>query len=166
MLSQLEREDPDKAKEILKELAPMSTERRALLRQLMRSTEIANSIAPTAWAVSLFPNGFRMNVGQVEAFVFLDGDVRLNIVGTCGMPPIVGALFVPAPYRSVPQLCCAFYGALNDFVKVQEALQQRHAEFVKLAARSPSGKPRRGTRYKSSHSDGLMAYARRQTTDA
>ncbi len=52
---------------------PRESDRLIALRQLATSADTAGEIAPNAWAVSLLPDGFRLNVGQVEALVLVSG---------------------------------------------------------------------------------------------
>jgi hypothetical protein len=76
------------AEEVMLDLLPNLTERRFVLKQLLASADLAHSLAPNAWGVTLFGNGFRLNVGQVEALWFFDGTLRVNFVGFRRQPPI------------------------------------------------------------------------------
>lgn len=148
------------ARGIITNSLPDRTERVFVLERLLTSVDLANSIAPNAWSVTLFDNGFRLNVGQVEAFVFLGGQLRVNFVGIPGVPPFVGTDFVVAGYRSLPQPLCAFVGSVKMFATIDSSLRQSHEQFIKLAATTRSGRPRNGTRFRDSHCEALIRYAR------
>ena len=49
------------------EVVPRKHDRKLILGQLMRSIGYCEALGCSAWAVSRLPNGFRLNVGQVEA---------------------------------------------------------------------------------------------------
>jgi hypothetical protein len=151
----------EQAVEVMTEQLPRLGERNKVLQRLVESADVANAIAPNAWAVTLFADGFRLNVGPVEALVFLAGTLRVNLVGSVGVEPFVGPDFDSAGYRSLPQPLCAFVGSVGQYLAVAELLRQPHEQFVTLAAHSPSGEPRRGTPFHRYHCDGLMQYARR-----
>ena len=115
---------------------------------------------------NFFTNGFRLNVGQVEVLIFIDGQMRCNLVGDAGISPFVGSQFQRCDYQSVPQPTCAFVGTISDFRDLEATIEPAHFEFVRTAATSPSGKPRRGTPFRRYHSSGLMVYAQRGLTAA
>jgi len=68
--SEFDRDDPEVARSVMTELCPNVEDRRRVLAQLLRSIATAEKHAPNSWAVTLFEHGFRLNVGQVEAFTF------------------------------------------------------------------------------------------------
>jgi hypothetical protein len=148
------------AEEVMLDLLPNQTERRLVLKQLLASADLANSLAPNAWGVTLFGNGFRLNVGQVEALVFIHGTLRVNLVGSAGDRPFVGAAFVSAGYRSLPQPLCTFVGSVRQYAVLAHSIRSSHEQFVQLAAITSSGEPRKGTPFRSSHCEGLIQYAR------
>ena len=135
-------------------------DRRAALGQLVRSADYANAVAPDAWAVTLFRNLFRLNVGRVEVLVVGRGLIRFNCVGTVGVPPFVGEYFEATSYNSVPGPKCAFVGSPKLFCKIEPELQASYRSFIELAGRRQSGEPVSGSPHRRSHSQDLMAYAR------
>lgn len=155
-----ERNEVEAAEEVMVKQCANAKDRLLLLERLVASADLANSVAPNAWGATLFSNGFRLNVGQVEALVFLDGQFRVNLVGSAGTEPFIGAGFEHAKYGSLPQPLCAFGGSLRQYASVATAIGTGHTAFVHLAAHSPSGKPRKGSPFRRSHSDGLIQYAR------
>ncbi len=102
-------------KEVFEADLQSTSERRAVLELLLMSIKAANRVAPSAWAVTLFRDGFRLNVGQVDT--------------------------------------------ARDLGRLGDAVLKAHRQFVELAARSPSGKPRAVTRFRKSHCEGLVKYA-------
>jgi 5-methylcytosine-specific restriction enzyme A len=139
---------------------PDPAERLVALQQLISSADYAHSVAPAAWGVTLYRDLFRLNVGQVEVLVVGREFIRLNCVGTVGMPPFVGALFEEPDYRSVPDPKCAFVGPLAQFLAVRAELQLAHLAFIEVVGRKRSGEPVAGSPFRKSHSPGLIAYAR------
>lgn len=148
------------AEKIIVELLPNTSDRTIVLKQLLSSADTANSIAPNAWAVTLFSNGFRLNVGQVETLVFIDGKLKANLVGSAGVAPFIGPAFVSADYGSLPQPLCAFHGTVNEYGVLEQSLRSSHDQFIRLAASTSSGRPRKGTPFRSSHCEELIQYAR------
>lgn len=142
---------------------PIKAERVLVLRQLLESAAAAEKIAPNAWAVTLFANGFRLNVGQVEALTFFDDVVRVFLHGDVRLEEkVLRKKVTPTTYRSVPQPQAVFAGSVPQFAKVREALWPRHCAYLRHAALSPSGKPRKGTPHARFHTEALMQWARRK----
>jgi hypothetical protein len=77
---------------------PDQRERDLVLKRLALSASIADSIAPAAWGVTLFSDGFRLNVGQVEVLVLRQGTLRVNLSRELDEPPFVEPLFVAASF--------------------------------------------------------------------
>ena len=145
---------------------PDQQERDLVLRGLARSAAIADSIAPAAWGLTLFTDGFRLNVGPVEVFVLREGTLRVNLSAELGVPPFVEPLFVAATYRSMPEPQCAFVGIIRDYVDVEAATRGAHEAFVRIAASTRSGEARAGTPFRRSHHEGLLEFARRNAQPA
>jgi putative restriction endonuclease len=150
------------ARSMILAVLPDEDVRKAVLEQLLESSDAVERIAPSAWGVTLFSNGFRLNVGQVEVFV-LSGDViRFNLLGRLGEPPFIGPSFVEGQYRSVRAEHCAFVGTPAEFAERRAVLQRAHLDFVRQAATKQSGEPIAGSPHRGSHSEGLLAYAREE----
>ncbi len=147
------------AEAVIIEQLPSSTERNLVLERLVASAKTADRFAPNAWGVTLFLDGFRLNVGQVEAVVYAAGNFRVNLVGSVGSPPYQSPDFSAASYSSLPQPLCAFVGTVEQYALRRSAISASHDEFLRLAAHAPSGKPRRGSPFRRSHNEGLINYA-------
>ena len=147
------------AESIISTVLPDSTVRRAVLEQLINSAEAAESIAPAAWGGTLFKDGFRLNVGQVEVLILGQNTFRLNLLGKIGEHPFIGPLFVDGHYRSISGDKCAFVGTPAQFLSERSILESAHLGFIRRAATKQSGDPIAGSRHRVSHSEGLMAYA-------
>lgn len=149
------------AERVLSEELPDPIERTIVLRRLLESADAANAIAADAWAVTLFRNGFRLNVGQVETVRFFDGVLYINLVGSPGAGALVGISFVTTKgYRSLPQPVCMFAGTPQCYSGLAPVMHDAHEQFIQLAATTSSGHPRKGTPFRASHHEGLIEYAR------
>lgn len=148
------------AEEVIERFLSNLDERRIALRQLVASVDHAISIAPDAWGVTLYPDIFRLNVGQVEVLVVGQDFIRLNCVGKLGTFPFVGSYFEQPVYRSVLEPYCAFVGNIDFYPTIEANLQHPHKKFIEQAARNRAGKPRRGSPFTKSHNEGLITYAR------
>jgi len=149
------------AEQIITTLLPDEMERLFLVETLIDSISVANSISPNAWAVTLFSNGFRLNVGQVEVLVLTDDQLQVNLHGVNKTNVECAANLVEANYKSMPQPQSTFLGTVSKYSNCKQQLISYHREFLRLAALSPSGKPRKGTSFSRSHSEGLVSYARK-----
>lgn len=143
---------------------PLRAERVAVLEQLCRSSEFAEGIAPSVWGTTLKPNGFRLNVGQVEVFTLWGNTVRVLLAAAESDPRLGERSVYETPYRSVagPQSC--FDGTASEFLEVRAVLEPLHLEFIQAAALTSKGLPRKGTPHRRSHSPELMAYAKHETS--
>lgn len=145
---------------VVSALLPNPEERLVLMQQLLFSIETARAVSESVWAVTLFKKGFRLNVGQLEVFVLIDDTVRLNLLGAKNGIPIHSDLIVEADYVLMRQPHCAFLGTVNQFCASAESIRHQHAEFIRLAAKAPSGQTRSSTTFQRFHSAGLVEYAR------
>lgn len=150
-------------RETLERLLPDSDDRMAVIRQLVASIDHANALAPRAWALTQLGNGFRLNVGPVECFVFYGDTIRLNCVGVAGIQPFDTPYFHDTTYASVPRPHCTFLGPVGEFKKLSEDVLKAHREFITKAATRKSGAPRAGTPFSNSHNSDLCDYARHLT---
>jgi hypothetical protein len=64
------RDSEEYAGSVMESLCPAHQDRALVLRQLLDSIGVAASISDDIWAVTLFENGFRLNVGTVEVMTF------------------------------------------------------------------------------------------------
>lgn len=158
--AEFNRDDPALAEEIMKKLSPSEPERRVVLSQLLCSVAAAEQLAPHSWSVTLFSDGFRLNVGPVEAFTFFNGEIRLFLFGSVPVEAHKLGEVLSSTYRSMPQPQYVFVGAVEQFEKARPHLQAAHAAFVRAAAVTSSGKPRRSS-FARAHSPGLYSYAKR-----
>ena len=153
-----DRDSASFAEAIMRQACPNAHARRFLMARLLQSIALAEQVGPRSWAVTLFGNGFRLNVGQVEAFVYLNRVVRFFMLGSVpAQAPTVGDI-VSCSYRSMPQPQFAFYGSAQELERIHPHLAPLHAAFVQTAAVTSKGKPRRCP-YSRYHSIGLYDYA-------
>jgi hypothetical protein len=151
------RNDPMLAREIMENVCPAPAARQTVLRRLLDSIRSAEEHAPESWSVTLFGQGFRLNVGPVEAQTFFNGEVRLLLHGQ-GLKVQHGSVR-PAAYKSVPQPQSVFHGTVDDLRHLPPQLVQAHDEFIRHAALDSHGRPR-ASRYPQKNSPGLIQYAR------
>lgn len=149
------------AEAVMVGVVPDQNGRLLVMRRLLRSVAVAQSVAPGAWAVTLFSDGFCLNVGQVEVLVLAKDVLRVNLSAELGALPFAGPRFLETTYRSMKSSQCAFVGAINDYGEVEGAIGTAHETFVSRAASTQSGEGRKGTRYRSSHHEGILEFARR-----
>jgi hypothetical protein len=147
-------------RELIETLIPEPAIRLAVLHQLVLSSRTADEVAPTAWAVSLSPHGFRLNVGQVEAMAYLHGGLRLLLAASSDDMRLNGLSIQTTNYRSVRGPQSAFVGTVEEFIAARAILDPLHEQFVVAAASTKSGRPRRGSAFARHHSAELMDYAR------
>ena len=138
---------------------PNLRHRRAVLQLLLSSVKKADAVAPNAWAVTLFRDGLRLNVGQVEVLVVGHEYVGLNCVGSVESSFASGHSCREVTYKSMPQPHFRLDTKAAELDRLGGALLEAHHQFVETAARSPSGQPRKGTVFRKSHCEGLVQYA-------
>jgi hypothetical protein len=153
-----DREDPAAAAAVMERTCPDAQARRFLMQQLLRSAALAEQAGPRSWAVTLFADGFRLNVGQVEAFTWFNRVAGLFMLGAVPAGVHTVGDIIPCSLRSMPQPQWAFYGSAGELQRLQRRLAPGHASFVATAAVTSRGKPRRSP-YARYHSPGLYRYA-------
>lgn len=154
----LDRDDPEAAERVMTRTCPDPQLRRFLMQQLLHSAAVAEQAGPRSWAVTLFDHGFRLNVGQVEAFTWLNRVVGWFMLGT--VPPSVYTVgeVLDCRFRSLPQPQRVFIGSPGELQRLYKQLAPAHEEFLRTAATTAAGKPRRCP-YARYHSPGLYTYA-------
>lgn len=177
----LNRGSPVDAETVMSAICPDATLRTEILRRLLESIAFVESVAPRAWAVTLFDNGFRLNVGQVEAFtcgVFADEEHRGNwnplevrVLTQGELPAEVlnvqqrdpSCLQVWAEqYKSVPlpqHAVSMSFGQVRELRQWCEELRPAHQRYLAAALRTSTGRSRSSTAFRRTHSPGLIEYA-------
>jgi hypothetical protein len=185
---------PDEIRAAYAEILPYERDRKLLCEQLLKSVAYCEDAGSPGWSVSLLQRGFRLNVGQVEALTCfytgwdketfeLDTDVgfidfRFLVSGPDALR-VLGDfdpdMVVPMNYRSVPEphWCVVIplhvegpdVDAERDrTMREFAAVQPCHQHFVAAAARSRTGAPRQRSNFARYHCEGLMTYARDETS--
>jgi hypothetical protein len=113
------------------------------MKQVLESIAIAEKLGPNSWAVTLFDDGFRLNVGQVEAFTYRRGVVYYFMFGAISARAHTVGEIIPSSFRSMPQPQSVFIGGAKELQRVHAALAPAHKRFVQTAAVTTKGKPRR-----------------------
>ncbi|HUP92581.1 MAG TPA: hypothetical protein VM074_10070 [Solimonas sp.] len=152
------RDDAVVAEAVMRHTCPDEATRRFLMEQLLRSIALAERAGPQSWAVTLFEHGFRLNVGQVEVFTYLNRLVRLFMLGAPPAAAYTVGEILECSFKSMPRPQLAFYGNARELQRMLAHFAGPHAAFVQAAAVSASGKPRKCS-YARTHSPGLYNYA-------
>lgn len=154
------RDDPRRASEIMRDIFPNRADRDFVLTQLSESIQKANSVAPNAWAVTLYKNGFRLNVGKVEVLTAFDCQVSFFTHGDYPVVPEALHNYIHSVDRkSVPGLSYFFYGSVKRFRICRDVLLHAHHNLIDKAGRTKTGKPVAGTPHRAAHSPGLVDLA-------
>lgn len=153
-----DRQSRASAETVMESACPDATARRFLMNRLLQSIAIAERLGPNSWAVTLFEEGFRLNVGQVEAFTYKRRLVYFFMLGAVSDRAYTVGEIIPSSFRSMPQPQSVFIGSAQELQRVHSALAQAHKSFVQAAAVTTKGKPRRCS-YSRFHSPGLYQYA-------
>ena len=133
--------------------------RQVVLAQLLHSAKVASEVAPSSWSATLFVNGFRLNVGQVEVLVLIDRMVLINLAISAEDKSVQSLDLLPSNYKSMPLPQSRYVADIIDFANDFRRLQPYHDAFVQRAAVTKNGKPRQGSNFARSHSPELMEYA-------
>lgn len=182
------RDIPEFAASLMEALCQSQRDRTLVLRQLLESIDVAKRISPNIWALTMLDRGFRLNVGPVEVMTFravalpqsdeillelrllLHGQVKEDLQAALNEDEDIHSVS-PSHYASVPQPQFLYMGLgdisngslpdenYQELEKALELLQPLHASFIVHAAKSPSGKVRKSSNFRRSHSSGLHAYA-------
>jgi hypothetical protein len=159
-VGKVRRNDAQSAAKIMNNAFQTQPDFDSVLAQLSESINTAKSVAPNAWAVTLFPDGFRLNVGRVEVLTAFDGEIRLLMHGAHhSVPKQLRDHIQIAPYRSVPGDNYIFRGSVEQFRVYRDDLIPAHHDFIAEAGRTRTGRPVKGTRYRAFHSPGLVDLA-------
>lgn len=154
------RNDPRKAAEVMRDIFPNRADRDFVLTQLAESIREANTVAPKAWAVTLFPDGFRLNVGKVEVLTAFDGQVGFFTHGDYPVAPEAVRNYIrPVDRKSVPGLNNFFYGSVERFRLCRDVLLHAHYDLIAKAGRTKTDRPVAGTPHRAAHSPGLADLA-------
>jgi len=146
------------AEAVMEAACPDLATRQFLMERLLQSIAIAERLGPNSWAVTLFMEGFRLNVGQVEAFTYKRRLAYLFMLGGVSDRAHTVGEIIPTSFRSMPQPQSVFIGSAKELQRIHAALAQAHKSFVQTAAVTAKGKPRRCS-YSRYHSPGLYHYA-------
>jgi len=159
-----------------------------MLRCLLDSISVVEHVAPEAWAVTLFEDRFRLNVGQVEAltcdwirwpfptasaadgsFAFMDNEPPVLRILTQGDLTVeqdredTALEISPSAYKSValPQHVVSLRVETPEQLAYwYEELTGAHRRYLLQALHTPTGKVRSSTAFRRTHSPGLIDYAR------
>ena len=100
--------EPNHILEIIESIFAKDPKRDIIFKQLIDSSRFANLISELSWSVTLYKNGFRMNVGPVEALLYFDGIISINFLaqkenGTILSIRIAQKIIGPLPILKCPR---------------------------------------------------------------
>lgn len=147
------------ARDVIESILPDSSDRWTVLDHLTHSSRFASSIAPAALSVTLGPNGFRMNVGQVEALTFFDDTFRILLAAAKADSRLALLPITRTAYKSIRGPQCVFVGTVREYRAAKEQIDPLHEDFIRDAATTINGSPRQGTPFAIHHSNDLITYA-------
>ncbi len=159
-----DRNSSDLAEQIISAQCSSAQEQRTVLQQLIESINSATQYAPDSCSVTLFGNGFRLNIGAVEAYKLFHKEVGLFLIGEIPAEVHQYGVVIPTDFRSVPKDQSFFLCPIADFRHVASSLRSAHQKYIHAAAHTTNGKPRK-TPFARSHSPGLISYANRLLAD-
>src|SRR5437867_2373455 len=116
------------AKNVIESILPDPADRWTVLDCLTRSSRFASSIAPAALSVTLTSNGFRMNVGQVEALTFFDNTLRILLAATKTDSRLASLPLTSATYKSIRGPQCVFMGTVDEYRAAKERIGSLHED--------------------------------------
>lgn len=159
-----DRSSSELAEQIISAQCSSLREQKTVLQQLLESINLATQYAPDSCAVTLFRNGFRLNIGAVEAYKLFGTEVGLFLIGEIPEEVHQYGVVVPTNFRSVPEDQSFFMCSVSDFIHVTSFLRSAHQKYIHAAAHTTKGIPRK-TPFIGSHSPGLIQYAKRLVAD-
>jgi hypothetical protein len=151
------------AEAVFRDAIPSTALRRRAAKLLADAIECSHAVGGSTWGVTLFEDGLRLNVGQVEVLVIRPG----GLYAVSGVPaePLPGAVSTHVRvhrrglYASVPGGQATWRVPYGVLPSVMPHLAPCHRAFVQRAATRASGKPRE-TPFKASFSSGVVDYLR------
>src|SRR5438445_7337229 len=135
----------DSARDVVEAILPNAADRLLVLDRFVRSVYLASSIAPAALAATLWENGFRLNVGQVETLTFVGETFRIMLAAGTSDRRLAGLSVSASTYASIRTPHCAFVGGVTEYRSAKGRLDPLHEEYIRHAATTADGNPRQGT---------------------
>jgi 5-methylcytosine-specific restriction enzyme A len=152
-------DDDLSAQDVIESVLPDASDRWTVLDRLTRSSRFASNIAPAALSATLRRDGFRMNVGQVEALTFFDYTIRILLAATSADTRLASLPVTVTKYKSIGGPQCVFTGTVAQYRAAKELIDPLHEDYIRGAATTTNGSPRQGTPHAVHHFSGLISYA-------
>ena len=147
------------ARDVIKSILPDANDRWTVLDRFIRSAHFASSIAPSVLAATLWQNGFRLNVGQVETFTFVDETFRIMLAAPSTDTRLAALSISRSTYASIRGPHCAFTGGVAEYRAAKDRIDPLHEDYIRSAATTMDGSSRQGTPHPVQDLPGLIAYA-------
>jgi 5-methylcytosine-specific restriction enzyme A len=150
----IDRSDPESAAKAAAELCPDTDVRRTWAHYALQSIGIAAAVGEKSWAVTLFQEKIRLNVGQIAVLELWPGIAVFYCCAPVSVRALQGVQRLEwGGYRAVRAETERWSVDLGALPGVPEHLIHKHLELVRLAALSKKTTP-----FRHAHSPGLVAY--------
>jgi len=158
---ELGRNDPNHAAIVIDGCCPDKEQQRLWAEYVFKAIKVATAISEDSWSITLFPNGARLNVGQIAVLELWPGTA---VFYSCS--PV---LFEKSEdiykqmdwkgYRAVNADTERWIVNLNSLQHIPSQFIEKHLDLVKLAVHSKKKSP-----FRAAHSEGLVIYLRELLT--
>jgi len=149
---------------LIERALPVQRERQLILEQLCSSIDLANDAAPNAWCVTLFNDGFRMNVGNTEVLTFFTGSgIRLNLLlsDESLLIQVPAIALKTGQYKAIGGRSYRFAGVVEEFTTVKNILSKPHEAFIRKAGTKMNGSAWTGSMFMRFNCPTLVEYAKK-----
>lgn len=159
----LDRQNVTEAEMAMARLCPEINARRAWANLAIRCIAVAKSIANESWAITLFPYGIRLNVGQVAVLELWSGLAVVYCVAPLALIP---------SEQIYPQSDWRAYRAVSSSTErwkvATDLLRSLPGEIVdgNLALVRMAASAKRATPFRRSHSPGILAHLESLASEA
>lgn len=140
------------AAKVLESLLATPEQRLRWARLALETIAYARQVADTAWAITLFPEKVRLNVGQVAVLELWPERSSLYCLGPVPLLPSVGVRRARwRQYKAIKSPTERWWVRHSELDQIPEILKQHHRALVTAAATAKKSTP-----FRHSHSPGLM----------
>lgn len=148
------------AAKVLGGLLATPEQRLCWARLALETIACARQVAETVWAITLFPEKVRLNVGQVAVLELWPERSSLYCLGPVPLRSSAGVRRAKwHRYKAIKSPTERWWVPHGELQQIPEVLRQHHLALVTTAATAKKGTP-----FRHSHSPGLVSYLRELTT--
>lgn len=128
----------------------------SVVDNLAAPIRVAHAAGDACWEVTMYPDGLRLNVGQVETLTLREEVARYLFQFPCTSTRISGSRSTPHKARSTPRFRsrrASVKSPRPDLVALPVAIRTAHEAYIRAAASFKRGSP-----FKRSHSPAVIEY--------